>query len=82
LTSTISRASTSNKLALDTIEEVERQLKVLPTAKKITYVIDLKRVIMRKLIMGIADAKMSVDGREIYHAKDLRVGLFTRTDNF
>ena len=55
---------------------------VLPTAKKITYVIDLKRVIMRKLIMGIADAKMSVDGREIYHAKDLRVGLFTRTDNF
>ena len=55
---------------------------VLPTAQKITYVIDLKRVIMRKLIMGIADAKMSVDGREIYHAKDLRVGLFTRTDNF
>jgi 3-hydroxyacyl-[acyl-carrier protein] dehydratase/trans-2-decenoyl-[acyl-carrier protein] isomerase len=37
---------------------------------------------MRKLIMGIADAKMLVDGREIYHAKDLRVGLFTRTDNF
>jgi len=37
---------------------------------------------MRKLIMGIADAKMSIDGREIYHAKDLRVGLFTRTDNF
>ena len=35
-----------------------------------------------KLIMGIADAKMSVDGREIYHAKDLRVGLFTSTDNF
>jgi len=55
---------------------------VLPTHKKITYTIDLKRVIMRKLVMGIADAKMEVDGRVIYVAQDLRVGLFTRTDNF
>lgn len=55
---------------------------VLPTAKLVTYRIDLKRVIMRKLVMGIADAHMEVDGREIYFAKDLRVGLFTRTDNF
>lgn len=55
---------------------------VLPTHKTITYTIDLKRVIMRKLVMGIADARMSVDGREIYAAQDLRVGLFTRTDNF
>jgi 3-hydroxyacyl-[acyl-carrier protein] dehydratase/trans-2-decenoyl-[acyl-carrier protein] isomerase len=47
-----------------------------------TYTIDLKRVIMRKLVMGIADATMQIDGREIYVATDLRVGLFTRTDNF
>ncbi|MGH1463703.1 MAG: 3-hydroxyacyl-[acyl-carrier-protein] dehydratase FabA [Neptuniibacter sp.] len=55
---------------------------VLPTAKKVTYRIQLKRVIERKLVMGIADGSMSVDGREIYTAKDLRVGLFTSTDNF
>jgi len=55
---------------------------VLPTAKLVRYHIDLKRVIMRKLVMGIADAKMEVDGRVIYEANDLRVGLFTRTDNF
>ncbi|QEW05324.1 3-hydroxyacyl-[acyl-carrier-protein] dehydratase FabA [Nitrincola iocasae] len=55
---------------------------VLPTASKVTYHIQLKRVIERKLVMGIADASMSVDGREIYSAKDLRVGLFTSTDNF
>lgn len=55
---------------------------VLPTAKKVTYHIQLKRVIERKLVMGIADASMSVDGREIYTAKDLRVGLFTSTENF
>jgi len=32
--------------------------------------------------MGIADATMQVDGRPIYQAEDLKVGLFTRTDNF
>ena len=31
---------------------------------------------------AIADARMELDGREIYAANDLRVGLFTRTDNF
>ena len=55
---------------------------VLPTHQIVTYIIDLKRVIMRKLVMGIADARMEVDGRVIYVAQDLRVGLFTRTDNF
>jgi 3-hydroxyacyl-[acyl-carrier protein] dehydratase/trans-2-decenoyl-[acyl-carrier protein] isomerase len=55
---------------------------VLPTGKRVTYRIDIKRVIMRKLVMGIADARMEVDGREIYVANDLRVGLFTSTDNF
>ena len=62
--------------------EVKFTGQVLPTAKKVTYIIDLKRVIMRKLVMGIADATMKVDGRPIYQAEDLKVGLFTRTDNF
>jgi 3-hydroxyacyl-[acyl-carrier protein] dehydratase/trans-2-decenoyl-[acyl-carrier protein] isomerase len=55
---------------------------VLPTAKKVTYKLDLKRVIERKLILGIADGSVSVDGKEIYVAKDLRVGLFQSTDTF
>jgi len=62
--------------------EVKFTGQVLPSAKKVTYYIDIKRLIMRKLVMGIADARMEVDGREIYVANDLRVGLFTRTDNF
>ena len=62
--------------------EVKFTGQVLPSAKKITYTIALKRVIMRRLVMGIADAKMEVDGRLIYQATDLKVGLFTRTDNF
>jgi len=62
--------------------EVKFTGQVLPTAKKVTYKIDLKRVIMRRLVMGIADATMEVDGKAIYEAKDLRVGLFTSTKDF
>ncbi len=55
---------------------------VLPTAQKVTYRLDMKRVIERKLVMGIADGRMMVDGREIYTATDLKVGLFTSTESF
>jgi len=64
------------------VGEVKFTGQVLPTAKQVTYHIDIKRVITRKLVLGVADGVMKVDGREIYTAKDLRVGLFTSTDNF
>ncbi len=54
---------------------------VTPANQLVTYRIEIKRVIMRRLYMGIADAVMLVDGTEIYNAKDLRVGLFVTTDN-
>ena len=59
------------------VEEVKFTGMVLPTAKKITYIVNLKRVIMRKLVLGIADGIMKVDGKIIYEAKGLRVGLIT-----
>jgi 3-hydroxyacyl-[acyl-carrier protein] dehydratase/trans-2-decenoyl-[acyl-carrier protein] isomerase len=62
--------------------EVKFTGQVIPENNLATYRIDLKRVIQRKLFMGIADAVMEVDGKEIYHAKSLRVGLFTSTENF
>ncbi len=62
--------------------EVKFSGQVTPTNKLVTYRIDIKRVIMRSLVMGIADAVMETDGRIIYAAKDLRVGLFTSTENF
>ncbi len=55
---------------------------VLPTAKKVTYTLHVKRIITRRLSMVIADGTVSVDGRVIYTADDLRVGLFTSTDSF
>ena len=62
--------------------EIKFSGQVTPECRLVTYRIDIKRVIMRKLVMGIGDAKMEVDGAVIYAAKDLRVGLFTSTDNF
>ena len=55
---------------------------ILPTAKKVTYKLDMKRVIARKLSMVVADGTVSVDGRVIYTAEDLKVGLFLSTDRF
>jgi 3-hydroxyacyl-[acyl-carrier protein] dehydratase/trans-2-decenoyl-[acyl-carrier protein] isomerase len=62
--------------------EVKFSGQVLPSASKVVYNIDIRRVIERKLVMGIADGNVSVDGREIYTAADLRVGLFKSTESF
>ena len=60
------------------VREVNFFGEVCPDAKLVSYIIDIKRVIQRKLIMAIGDAKLLVDGKEIYSAQDLRVGLFER----
>jgi 3-hydroxyacyl-[acyl-carrier protein] dehydratase/trans-2-decenoyl-[acyl-carrier protein] isomerase len=44
--------------------------------KKVVYGIDIKRVMRSKLVLGIADGWLSVDGSVIYRALDLKVGLF------
>lgn len=62
------------------VGEVKFTGQVTPAAKLITYRIDLKRVIIRKLVMGVADGVMEIDGKPIYEAKDLRVGLFDAKD--
>ena len=64
------------------VNEVKFTGQVLPEAKKVTYHIDIKRVMAQKLVLGIADGRMEVDGRSIYTAKGLRVGLFTSTEGF
>ncbi len=59
------------------VGEVKFSGMVLPTAKTVSYYVEFKRVIMRKLVLGIADGVVKVDGKVIFEAKDLRVGLFT-----
>jgi len=62
--------------------EVKFQGQILPSATTVVYNIDIKRVIERSLVMGIAQGSLSVDGEQIYQASDLRVGLFQQMESF
>ena len=58
------------------VGEVKLTGMVVPTVKKLTYHIHLKRLILRRLVMGIADGVLFADGKLVYEANDLKVGLF------
>ena len=55
---------------------------VLPSSKLVTLKIDMKRILNLDLTVGIGEGSMLVDGREIYSAKGLKVGLFQDTSSF
>lgn len=62
------------------VGEVRFTGQVTPKVKQVVYRIDLKRVIMRRLVLGIGDGVMEADGKVIYEARDLRVGLYDPKD--
>ena len=64
------------------VGEVKFSGQVLPNVKKVTYDIQIRRLINRKLIMGVADGRVLADNKEIYVAKDLKVGLFSDPSAF
>ncbi|HEV7158676.1 MAG TPA: 3-hydroxyacyl-[acyl-carrier-protein] dehydratase FabA [Caulobacteraceae bacterium] len=62
------------------VGEVKFAGQVTPDVQRVVYRIDFKRVIIRKLVMGVADGVLEADGKPIYEAKDLKVGLFNAAD--
>ena len=62
--------------------EVKFTGEIVPAAKQVVYELDISRVIDRKLVMGIADGTVAVDGKVIYTSKALKVGLFTPENTF
>ncbi len=64
------------------VGEVTFKGQVTPDMKLVRYSVDMKRIVRRKIVMGVADAQMEVDGRVIYTAKSLRVGMFTSLEEF
>jgi 3-hydroxyacyl-[acyl-carrier protein] dehydratase / trans-2-decenoyl-[acyl-carrier protein] isomerase len=58
------------------VGEVKFSDQVLPSVRQVLYGVDFKRVFRARLVLGIADGWLEADGRRIYEAKDLRVGLF------
>jgi 3-hydroxyacyl-[acyl-carrier protein] dehydratase/trans-2-decenoyl-[acyl-carrier protein] isomerase len=59
--------------------EVKFTGEVTPKVRTVTYKIEMKRVINRRLVMGIGDGVLEADGEPIYWAQDLRVGLYQRS---
>jgi 3-hydroxyacyl-[acyl-carrier protein] dehydratase/trans-2-decenoyl-[acyl-carrier protein] isomerase len=64
------------------VGEVTFKGQVTPDMKLVRYSVDIKRIVRRKVVMGVANAQMEVDGRVIYTAKSLRVGMFTSLEEF
>jgi 3-hydroxyacyl-[acyl-carrier protein] dehydratase/trans-2-decenoyl-[acyl-carrier protein] isomerase len=62
------------------VGEVKFGGQVTPKVSQVVYKIDLKKVIIRKLVMGVADGVLEADGKPIYTAQDLRVGLYDAKD--
>tara|TARA_X000000368_G_scaffold249182_1_gene196782 strand:+ start:1000 stop:1518 length:519 start_codon:yes stop_codon:yes gene_type:complete len=63
-------------------EKVKFFGQVLPTAKIVRYELDIKRVVNRGAVVGLANGNMFVDNRHVYSAENLKVGLFKDTSNF
>lgn len=64
------------------VGEVKFTGEILPDDKKVEYRLSMSRIIDRKLVLGIADGTVSVDGKIIYTTKKLKVGLFTPDQSF
>ena len=62
------------------VGEVKYSGQVTPKVRKVVYRIELKKVILRRLVLGVGDGVLEADGNPIYEARDLRVGLFNAAD--
>lgn len=58
------------------VGEVKFSGMVTPKVKLVTYEVEVKRLILRKLKLAVADGIMKADGEPIYHVTDMKVGLF------
>jgi 3-hydroxyacyl-[acyl-carrier protein] dehydratase / trans-2-decenoyl-[acyl-carrier protein] isomerase len=62
------------------VGDVKFSGQVTNKVSRVVYRIDLKKVILRRLVLGVGDGILEADGNPIYEAKDLRVGLFNAAD--
>lgn len=58
------------------VGEVKFSDMVTPAAAKLTFKIDIKKLLLRKFGIAIADGSMFIDGKLAYECKDMRVGVF------
>lgn len=56
-------------------ENIRFSGEVPPNSEKVRYHIHVRRVLEASLVIGLADATVAVDGKEIYYARKLRAGV-------
>lgn len=61
------------------VGEVKFSGMIEPSISKVEYTVEMKRVIRRRLVLGIGDGHIKADGETVFTASDLRVGLFEQT---
>jgi 3-hydroxyacyl-[acyl-carrier protein] dehydratase / trans-2-decenoyl-[acyl-carrier protein] isomerase len=64
------------------VGEVKFSGQILPTSKLVTYTVEVKRVLARKLVLAVADGTVSVDGKKVYETTGMKVGIFESTEGF
>jgi 3-hydroxyacyl-[acyl-carrier protein] dehydratase/trans-2-decenoyl-[acyl-carrier protein] isomerase len=57
------------------VGEVKFTGQVTPNTKLVRYEIDIRKAIRSRLVMGVADGIVFLDGEKIYEASNLKVGL-------
>jgi len=59
------------------VKQVKFTGEVLTNVKKATYIIDMKKVLIKEdTTVGLANGILLADGKKIYEAENLKVGLF------
>lgn len=64
------------------VGEVKFTGQILPTSKLVTYKLSISRLLTSRLKLAVADGEVAVDGRTIYTASNLKVGLFSEVTDF
>ena len=61
------------------VGEVKLSGMVTPIVKKVTYEVEVTRLILRRLKMAVSNGIMKADGETVYQVTDMKVGLFQPT---
>ena len=61
------------------VGEVKLSGMVTPNVKKVTYEVEVTRLILRKLKMAVSNGIMKADGETVYQVTNMKVGLFQPT---
>jgi 3-hydroxyacyl-[acyl-carrier protein] dehydratase/trans-2-decenoyl-[acyl-carrier protein] isomerase len=61
------------------VGEVKLSGMVTPIIRRVTYEVEITRLVLRRLKMAVSNGIMKADGETVYQVTDMKVGLFQPT---